>query len=741
MTRSSAVPEQIETIPLAQALSERYLAYALSTITARSLPDVRDGLKPVQRRLLYAMLQLRLDPAGGYKKCARVVGDVIGKFHPHGDQSVYDALVRLAQDFAQRYTLVEGQGNFGNIDGDNPAAMRYTESRLTKYAMALLDGIDQDTVDFRPTYDGSEEEPVILPAAVPNLLANGATGIAVGMATSILPHNVGELCEALLFMLGRPAEAPLPTASELMKFVPGPDLPTGGIMTESPAAIQQAYATGRGGFRLRARYQVEQLPLGQYRIIVDQIPYQVQKSRLIEDIAEQLMAKKLPLLADLRDESTDQIRIVLVPRARTVEPELLMEQLFRASDLEVRLSLNLNVLDATGTPRVMGLAEVLQSWLDHRMVVLVRRSRYRLGKIDDRLHLLEGYLKAFLDIDEVIRIIREEDEPKPALMQRLDLTEIQAEAILNLRLRNLRRLEEMELRKEHAELEAEKAKLTRLLDDPKLRRKALADEVKASRKTFADPRRTQFGTAPVIEPERFEAQVERFPVTVLLSQHNWIRTVRGHQLDLSDQKYKEGDAARFALEAQTSDRLLVFAADGRRFTIPGDRLPGGRGTGEPLSLFVDITKGVPILDVAVHRPDGRLVVATKAGRGFVVDESAVVASTKAGKQVVDLDEGDQLVKVIPVTADHLAILGSHRRLLVFPLDQLKTLARGKGVQLMKLHSAAVVDIATIDPAQGFTWQTGSRQRREECTAWLGERTQSGRNTPVGFPKDLEFTRA
>ncbi|HEX2526576.1 MAG TPA: DNA topoisomerase IV subunit A [Geminicoccus sp.] len=741
MNRSSADHDRIESVPLAQALSERYLAYALSTITSRSLPDVRDGLKPVQRRLLYAMLQLRLDPAGGYKKCARVVGDVIGKFHPHGDQSVYDALVRLAQDFAQRYPLVEGQGNFGNIDGDNPAAMRYTESRLTKYAMALLENIDDDTVDFRPTYDGSEEEPVILPAAVPNLLANGASGIAVGMATSILPHNVGELCDALLFMLDRPAEAPLPTASEIMRFVPGPDLPTGGILIDPPATIAQAVATGRGGFRLRARYQVEQLPLGQYRIIVDQIPYQVQKSRLIEDIAEQLLAKKLPLLADLRDESTDQVRIVLVPRARTVEPELLMEQLFRATDLEVRLSLNLNVLDATGTPRVMGLAEVLQCWLDHRMIVLERRSRFRLGKIDDRLHILEGYLRAYLDIDEVIRIIREEDEPKPALMKRFELSEIQAEAILNLRLRNLRRLEEMDLRKEHAQLEAEKAKLTRLLAEPKLRRKALADEVKASRKAFADPRRTTFGTAPVIEPERFEAQVERFPVTILLSQHNWIRTARGHQLDLAEQRYKEGDAARFALEAQTTDRLLVFAADGKMFTLTVDRLPSGRGTGEPLSLFVDMAKGVPIIDAAVHRPGGKLVVATRAGRGFVVDEAAIVASTKVGRQVVDLDEGDQLVKVVPVKGDHLAVLGSHRRLLVFPLDQLKLLSRGKGVQLMKLHSASVVDIATIDPKAGFVWQTGSRQRREDTTTWIGERSQSGRATPVGFPKDLDFTRS
>ena len=741
MTRPAAEYDRTDPVPLAQALSERYLAYALSTITSRSLPDVRDGLKPVQRRVLFAMLQLRLDPAGGYKKCARVVGDVIGKFHPHGDQSVYDALVRLAQDFAQRYTLVEGQGNFGNIDGDNPAAMRYTESRLTKYAMALLDGIDQDTVDFRPTYDGSEEEPVILPAAVPNLLANGATGIAVGMATSILPHNVGELCDALLFMLGRPADSQPPTASELMRFVPGPDLPTGGILIESEAAIAQAYTTGRGGFRLRARWQVEQLPLGQYRIVVDQIPFQVQKSRLIEDIAEQLLAKKLPLLADLRDESTDQIRIVLVPRARTIEPELLMEQLFRATDLETRLSLNLNVLDASGTPKVMGLGQVLAAWLDHRMMVLERRSRHRLSKIDDRLHILEGYLKAFLDIDEVIRIIREEDEPKPALVARFEITEIQADAILNLRLRNLRRLEEMDLRKEHATLDAEKDRLTRLLADPKLRRKALADEVKASKKAFGDPRRTAFGTAPIIEPERIEAQIERFSVTVLLSQANWIRTARGHQLDLAEQRYKEGDAARFALEAQSSDRLLIFAADGRVLTVPIDRLPGGRGTGEPLSLFADLPKGVAIVDAIVHRPGGRLVVATRSGRGFVLEESAAVASTKAGKQVVDLDAGDRLEKIVPVSGDHLAVLGSHRRLLVFPLDQLKSLARGKGVQLMKLHSAALVDVATIGKDGGFVWQTGSRQRREEITTWLGERAHSGRATPVGFPKDLAFTRA
>ena len=740
MTRHVAEQDRSEPIPLAQALSERYLAYALSTITSRSLPDVRDGLKPVQRRVLFAMLQLRLDPAGGYKKCARVVGDVIGKFHPHGDQSVYDAMVRLAQDFAQRYTLVEGQGNFGNIDGDNPAAMRYTESRLTKYAMALLDGIDQDTVEFRPTYDGSEEEPVVLPGAVPNLLANGATGIAVGMATSILPHNIGELCQALLFMLGRPADSPAPTVSELLRHIPGPDLPTGGILIDGPQSIAQAYRTGRGGFRLRSRWQVEQLPLGQYRIIVDQIPFQVQKSRLIEDIAEQLLAKKLPLLADLRDESTDQIRIVLVPRARTIEPELLMEQLFRTTDLETRLSLNLNVLDATGTPKVMGLGEVLQAWLDHRMIVLQRRSSYRLGKINDRLHILAGYLKAFLDIEEVIRIIREEDEPRSALMRRFDITDIQSDAILNLRLRNLRRLEEMELRNEHAKLDTEKQRLSRLLADPKARRKALADEVKASRKAFADSRRTTFGTAPVIEAERMEAQVERFPVTVLLSQHNWIRMVRGHELDLAEQRYKEGDVARFALEAQTGDRLLIFAADGRMLTLPVDRLPSGRGTGEPLSVFIDLAKGVAIVDVIVFQSGKKLAVATRAGRGFIVEQDAVVASTRSGKQIVDLDDEDQLEKVIVVSGDHLAVLGSHRRMLVFPLGQVKILSRGKGVQLIKLHSAALLDIATIDPRQGFVWQTGSRQRREECTAWMGERGRSGRATPVGFPKDLGFTR-
>ena len=740
MTPPVATPERIEVVPLSTALSERYLAYALSTITARSLPDVRDGLKPVQRRLLYAMLQLRLDPAGGFKKCARVVGDVIGKFHPHGDQSVYDALVRLAQEFAQRYPLVDGQGNFGNVDGDNAAAMRYTEGRLTKFAMALLDGIDDDTVDLRPTYDGSEREPVVLPAAVPNLLANGASGIAVGMATSILPHNLGELCDALLFMLARSPKEPPVEAQELLRFIPGPDLPTGGVLVESASSIAQSYATGKGGFRLRARWQVERLAQGQYQVIVTEIPYQVQKSRLIEAIAEQLVAKKLTLLGDLRDESTDQIRIVLVPRARTVEPELLMEQLFRSSDLEVRLSLNLNVLDASGAPRVMSLPQVLQAWLDHRMEVLQRRSRHRLGVIGDRLHILEGYLKAYLDIDEVIRIIREEDHPKPALIARFELSDIQAEAILNLRLRNLRRLEEMELRKEHDTLSAEQAKLTRLLEDANLRRKVLADEVKLARKQHADRRRTILEDMPVIEAERLEVPVERLPVTVVLSQQNWIRSIRGHQVAKDEIRYKEGDEARFVIEAQNTDKLLVWMEDGKVFTIPVDRLPSGRGTGEPLSLLADVPKGVKVLDATILRPGARLALATRAGRGFVTEEASAAASTRAGKQVVDLDPNDRLVRVCPVTGDHLAVLGSHRRLLVFPLEQLKVLGRGKGVQLMKLHSAEIADIASVDGAKGFVWQQGSRQRREELTAWLGDRASSGRNTPVGFPKDLAFTR-
>lgn len=740
---NAAAAEPIRPVELKEALSERYLAYALSTITARSLPDVRDGLKPVQRRLLYAMLQLRLDPLGGFKKCARVVGDVIGKFHPHGDVAVYDALVRLAQDFAQRYPLVDGQGNFGNIDGDNPAAMRYTESRLTAVAMALLEGIDEDAVDFRDNYDGSDREPVVLPAAFPNLLANGASGIAVGMATSIPPHNAGELLSALAWMAGRPATAPRPTVEEILKHVQGPDLPTGGRLIEPRETLLEAYRTGRGSFRLRARWQKEELAYGQYQVVVTEIPYQVQKSRLVERMAELLAQKKLPLLGDLRDESAETVRLVLVPRSRSVPPELLMEQLFRLTELEVRLPLNMNVLDAAGTPRVMSLAEVLQAYLDHRMEVLVRRSRHRLAKVEDRLEVLEGYLKAFLDLDEVIRIIREEDEPKPALMARFGLTDRQAEAILNLRLRNLRKLEEMELEAERARLADERGELLELLADEGRRRARLKEGFQAARKQFGGgplgKRRTELAEAPTIDPTLLEEPVERFPVTVVCSRLGWVRAVRGATLNPGEIKYKEGDAERFLIPAQSSDKILVIAANGRVFTLAVDKLPGGRGHGEPLSLSIDLDKGVEILGLRVQRPEGRLLFATRKGFGFVTPEKEIEAQTRAGRQVVNLGEGDAVVAAVPAEGELVAVVGSNRKLLVFPVTELPVQARGKGVTLMRLKDATLTDVKTFDPAQGLAWTANGKERVvSDLGPWRGQRAGAGRVVPPGFPKNHRF---
>ncbi len=740
---ANANAEPILPVTLKDALSERYLAYALSTITSRSLPDVRDGLKPVQRRILYAMLALRLDPAGGFKKCARVVGDVIGKFHPHGDVAVYDALVRMAQDFAQRYPLVDGQGNFGNIDGDNAAAMRYTESRLTAVAMALLDGIDEDAVDFRPNYDGSDEEPAVLPAAFPNLLANGASGIAVGMATSIPPHNAGELLGALAWMAGRAADAPLPKVEDLLKHIQGPDLPTGGWLVEPAASIAESYRTGRGSFRLRARWEKEELAYGQYQVIVTEIPYQVQKGRLIERMAELLALKKLPLLGDLRDESTEAVRLVLVPKNRSISPELLMEQLFRTTELEVRLSLNMNVLDAAGIPRVMSLAEVLQAYLAHRMVVLIRRSQHRLAKVMDRLEVLEGYLKAFLDLDEVIRIIREEDEPKPALMVRFELNDRQAEAILNLRLRNLRKLEEMELKGERDRLVLERQGLEELLADESMRRSRLKEQFLAARKQFGGgalgKRRTSLADAPVIAPELLEEPVERFPVTVICSKLGWIRVARGAIENPGEVKYKEGDGERFLLPAQSSDRLLVIAADGRVYTLAVDKLASGRGHGEPLSLAIDLDKGVAILELRVYRPDGRLVFATRKGFGFVAEEKEIEAQTRAGRQVVNLSAGDTLLAAVPVDGDCVALAGTNRKLLIFPLAQLPVQARGKGVTLMRLKDAELADLKTLDATQGLTWITNGKEGRErDLTAWRGVRAAGGRAAPRGFPKNNRF---
>jgi topoisomerase-4 subunit A len=742
MSRKEAA-QRIEPVDFGRALGERYLAYALSTITARSLPDLRDGLKPVQRRLLWAMLQLRLDPGSGFKKCARVVGDVIGKFHPHGDAAVYEALVRLAQAFAQRYPLIDGQGNFGNIDGDAAAAMRYTEARLTPVAMALLDGIDQETVDFRPTYDGSEQEPVVLPAAFPNLLANGATGIAVGMATSIPPHNAGELFDALAWMLDRPAGAPPPSAEELLRFVQGPDLPTGGVIVEPPETLVEAYRTGRGSLRLRARWEREDLPYGQYQIVVTEIPWLVQKSRLVGKLAELLAAKRLPLLADLRDESTDTVRLVLVPKSRAVPPEALMEQLFKVSELEVRLPINMNVLDARGVPRVMGLAELLEGYLAHRMEVLERRSRFRLRQIADRLELVEGYLKIFLDIDRVIRIIREEDEPKPALVAAFALTDRQAEAILNLRLRNLRKLEEEGLRNEARDLRREQAKLERLLADEGARRRELRAEMLEGKKRFGSgplgARRTRLEGPPAVAPEILELPVERSPVTVLLSEKGWVRALKGRLEPGAEVRFKEGDAGRFALEGWSTDRLLILTADGKAYTVPVDKLPGGRGSGEPLSLFLDLAKGVEIVAARIHRPDGKLVLATRRGQGFVAPEAQLVAQTRAGRQVVHLGEGDALAFAVPVEGDLVVVSATNHKLLVFPLAELPEQAKGKGVALMRLKSAALADLLTTTAEQGLSWRAGEQLRLfKEWETYRGRRGGAGRPAPRGFPKDHRF---
>ena len=737
---NAARDDDVRPVPFADALSERYLAYALSTITSRSLPDVRDGLKPVQRRLLYAMMKLRLDPDQGYKKCARVVGDVIGKYHPHGDASIYDAMVRLAQDFAQRYPLVDGQGNFGNIDGDNAAAMRYTEARLTEVAKALLEGIDQDTVDFRPTYDGGDDEPVVLPAAFPNLLANGSTGIAVGMATSIPPHNAGELCKALSELV----EHPETSEDALLAHVRGPDLPTGGVLVESPENIAEAYKTGRGSMRLRARWEKEELSHGQYQIIVTEMPYQVQKARLIERIAELLSAKKLPLLGDVRDESTEDIRLVLVPRSRTVPADLLMEQLFRQTELETRLSLNLNVLDARGVPRVMTLKDVLCAFIEHRMEVLTRRSKFRLGKIDDRLEVLEAYRIAYLNLDEVIRIIREEDDPKAELMKTFELSERQAEAILNMRLRNLRKLEEMAIVKEQKDLRAERKELNALLKDELLRRAKLKEEFEETAEKFGKgdlgARRTKLGHAPTVDLDALEEiAIEKAPVTVVCSKLGWVRVMRGHVEIDADLKYKDGDAEKFVIRAQTTDKLILVTSDGRGYLLPIERLPGGRGQGEPLSLQVDLAKGAQALFLDVHRPDGKLLFASSDGRGFLAEEKAIAAQTKAGKQVFNLDPLAKLLVVTPGDGDYVVTVGSNRKMLIFPTSDLPVMSRGKGVLLQRFKDGKLSDACTISLDDGLSWPAKNGTRVvKELEAWQGKRASAGRMAPHGFPKNNRF---
>ncbi len=721
----------IEETKLAEALSERYLAYALSTIMSRSLPDVRDGLKPVHRRLVYAMHQLRLDPASGFKKCARVVGDVIGKFHPHGDASVYEALVRLAQDFAARYPLVEGQGNFGSVDGDNPAAMRYTEARLTEVAVALLDGIEDDAVDFRPTYDGEEQEPVVLPSAFPNLLANGAAGIAVGMATSIPPHNAAEVCAAAALLVRKPSA----TTQELLELMPGPDFPTGGLIVEDSDAILQAYETGRGSFRMRARWEVEQGRFSTWHIVVTQIPYQVQKSRLIEQIADLLDQKKLPLLGDIRDESTDEIRLILEPKTRGIEPEVLMETLFRATPLESRFGLNMNVLGADRSPGVMGLKQVIQAWLNHRHEVLERRSRHRLTAVERRLEILSGFLAVYLNLDEVIRIIREEDDAKVSLIATFKLTDLQAESVLNMRLRSLRRLEEMEIRKEHDALSAEQAALMALLDSEKQRWKTIERELTTMIKAFGKgrlgERRSTILSAPKPVDISVVEEVEREPLTMILSQKGWVRAVKGHNVDLENQKFKEGDALKLAIPCQTSDRLCFFATDGRAYTVKGADLPRGRGDGQPIRLLIDLSNDEDLLAVFPIEDGKRRLVASSAGRGMLVEEEALVAEKRSGRQVLNLKEGEFARICVPAEGDHVAVVGDNRRFLIFPLEQLPVMARGLGVALQKYSDGGGLRQAVVfTAADGLHWPGTARVRQfADLQDWVSRRAAVGKVAP------------
>ena len=704
------------------------------------MPDARDGLKPVHRRLLYAMRQLRLDPSQGFKKCARVVGDVIGKYHPHGDVAVYDALVRLAQEFAVRYPLVEGQGNFGNIDGDNAAAMRYTEARLTEYALALLEGLDDNAVDFRPNYDGTEEEPIVLPGAVPNLLANGAAGIAVGMATSIPPHNLAELCQAAIHLI----KFPKATVAKLMEYVPGPDFPTGGILVEPTELIAESYATGRGGFRLRARWTVEKLKHGLYQIVVTEIPYQVQKARLIEKIADLLNDKKLPLLADVHDESDAEIRLIIEPRNRSVPAEAVMESLFRATDLEVRIPLNMNVLDATGMPRVMNLRDALTAFLEHRHDVLKRRATHRLAQIEHRLEMLAGYLIVYLNLDAVIRIIRKEEEPKPALMKRFKLTDGQAEAILNMRLRALRRLEEMEIKREHDALEAERKDLRALMRDEKKRWARIVDEIKDVSKRFGKDtklgkRRTEIGkpVEAVIIP--IESFIEREPVTVVCSAKGWIRAAKGHGAAMEDLKYKEGDEARFVITAETTDKVLVFGTNGRFYTIGVDKLPGGRGNGEAIRLMIDLGNDQDIVNLLIHKPERKLLVAASDGRGFVVEENEVIAQTRNGKQALNLPEGVVARSCVPAEGDTVAVVGDNRKMLIFPLKELPVMARGRGITLQRYKDGGLADATVFKKADGLTWRIGDKTRTEtDLVTWIGKRAQAGRMAPRGFAKSNRF---
>ncbi|MDT9598074.1 DNA topoisomerase IV subunit A [Sphingosinicella rhizophila] len=739
--------DQIVDSPFDDALSQRYLVYALSTITARSLPDVRDGLKPVHRRLLWGMRLLKLDPAAGYKKCARVVGDVMGKYHPHGDQSIYDAMVRLAQPFSLRYPLVDGQGNFGNVDGDNAAAMRYTEARLTAAAYELMAGLDEGTVDFRPTYNSEEEEPEVFPGLFPNLLANGASGIAVGMATSIPPHNAAEVIDAAIHLIDDPGAEP----SALMDFVSGPDFPTGGVIVDSAESIANAYATGRGSFRVRAEWATEDQGRGTWTAVVTQIPFQVPKSKLIEQIAALIADKKLPILADVRDESDAEIRIVIEPRSRSVDPQMLMESLFRMTDLEVKVSLNLNVLDAHHTPRVMSLKEVLSAWLGHQFEVLVRRSQHRIAKIDDRVELLEGYLIAYLNLDRVIEIIRHEDEPKPIMMAEFALSDRQAEAILNMRLRSLRKLEEMQIRSEREALEKERDELAKLVESRARQRTRLKRDLAMLRDRYGPDtdlgrRRTRVEEAgPAIEIP-LEAMIEREPVTIIMSQRGWVRAMKGH-VDLANpeaMKFKEGDGPAFAFHAQTTDKILLAAPNGRFYTLAADRLPGGRGFGEPVRLMVDIEGEGNIVALFPAAAGAKLLLASSDGRGFVTSAAGAIAETRKGKQVVNLRQGARLavVRQIGPDDDYVAAIGENRKMVVFPLTELPEMNRGQGVQLQRYRDGGLADATTFLFAEGLSWGMGGasgRTRTEgDLSAWRTARGAAGRMPPVGFPRDNRF---
>jgi topoisomerase-4 subunit A len=737
-------PSGVHEIPLREALEERYLAYALSTIMHRALPDARDGLKPVHRRILYGMRLLRLDPGAQFKKSAKIVGDVMGNFHPHGDQAIYDALVRLAQDFSSRYPLVDGQGNFGNIDGDNAAAYRYTEARLTEVARLLLDGIDEDAVDFRPSYDGVMDEPAVLPAAFPNLLANGAQGIAVGMATSIPPHNVAELCDAALYLI----EQPKARTRTLLKFVLGPDFPTGGLVVDPPEAIAEAYVTGRGSFRVRARWKTEETGRGTYQIVVTEIPWQVQKMRLVERIAELINERKLPLLADMRDESAEDVRIVLEPRSRAVDPALLMESLFKLTELESRVPLNMNVLLRGRIPKVVGLAEVLGEWLTHRREVLLRRSRHRLAQIEHRLEVLGGYLVAYLNIDKVIKIIRKEDEPKPVLMKSFKLSDVQADAILNMRLRNLRRLEEMEIRQEDKSLRAEKKSIEELLRSEKQQWQKIAAEVRAVRdkfgpKTPLGKRRTGFAQAPAHDEAAIEqALVEREPVTIVVSERGWIRALRGQVADLSGLSFKADDSLKLAFFAETTSKLLVFATNGRFYTIEAAKLPGGRGHGEPIRLFSDLEQEADIVSVFRYQGGRKLIVASRQGRGFIAPEDECLANTRKGKQVLNIKPPDQARAVAPVEGDLVAAIGENRKMLIFPIEQVPEMTRGRGVRLQRYKDGGLSDIKTFEVEKGLSWADPAgrvfTQSLKELADWRGNRADAGRLAPKGFPKSNTF---